>query len=60
MLTSELTVHMLIYCRRARLLSSHTRLFILSLIHGPPGDTKGFKVIHVTKTYIIWISGILL
>ena len=24
-------------------MSSHTRLFILSLIHGPPRDTKGIQ-----------------
>ena len=33
MLASELTVYMLMYCKRARLLSSHPRLFIHSFIH---------------------------
>ena len=33
MLASELTVYMLMYCKRARLLSSHPQLFIHSFIH---------------------------
>ena len=33
MLASELTVYMLMYCKRARLLSSHPQLFIYSFIH---------------------------
>ena len=33
MLASELTVYMLMYCKRARLLSSHPQLFILSFIY---------------------------
>ena len=32
-LASELTVYMLMYCKRARLLSSHPQLFIYSFIH---------------------------
>ena len=33
MLASELTVYMLMYCKRALLLSSHPQLFIYSFIH---------------------------
>ena len=33
MLASELTVYMLMYCKRAHLLSSHPQLFIYSFIH---------------------------
>ena len=33
MLASELTVYMLMYCKRARLLSSHPQLFIHPFIY---------------------------
>ena len=54
MLTSELTVHVKLYSKRARLLHSHTRLFhdslIHSFIHGPPCNTKtGSRVFRFSK-----------
>ena len=66
MLTSELSVHVKMYCKRARLLSSHPWLFIHSFIHsfiyaswqdGPLDEFNSFYTSQNRRLLSSWVGG---